>query len=44
MDGVVNPIDEFRDLFETFLGLNFVVHDLQVIETCLNPNLPNGDC
>lgn len=43
MDGVINSVDEFRDLFEVFLGLNFVVWDLQDIQHKLDPHYPDKD-
>ena len=41
MDGVTSPIDEFRDLFEIYLGLNFAVWDLLNIKHELDPLDPH---
>ena len=39
----MNPIDEFRDLFEIYLGLNFAVQDLLSIQHDLDPHYPHGN-
>lgn len=43
MDGVANSIDEFRDLLEIYLGLNFAVYDLLNIQHDLDPHYPHGN-
>ena len=40
---MVNPVDEFRDLFEIYLGLNFAVQDLVEIQHDLDPHYPHGN-
>ena len=43
MDEVKNSIDEFRDLFEIYLGLNFAMWDLLDIEHDLDYHYPHKD-
>ena len=43
MDGVTSSIDEYRDLFEIYVVLNFVVWDLLRIEHDLDPHYPHGN-
>ena len=43
MDGVTNPIDEFRNLLEIYIGMNFPVKDLLKIQHELDPHYPHED-
>ena len=41
IDGVTDSTDEFHDLLEIYIGLNFVLYDLRDIEQELDPHYPH---
>ena len=41
VDGVMNSTDEFRNLFEIFIGMHFSLVDLYNIQHELDPHYPH---